>query len=195
MARTRRWKVPVEGKARTRRSEKLEGLRKEHWPDADCWGVIEKEPGFFKAPRTLPLLLSLIAGKGYSDDKRLILVYVELLSRHWEQGVIELGHEADHAFACGWKGQRAIRSWQERIKKLEDLGLIKTYKVANRYKYIALIHPTTAVQQLKERGTLPPHWWSAYTEIKREFGEPTFNERAEGAPLEPSAKLDVIPAQ
>jgi hypothetical protein len=50
---------------KTAGAEKREKLRNEYWPDEDAWtGVNEK--GWFRAPRTLPLLLSLMRSKALS---------------------------------------------------------------------------------------------------------------------------------
>ena len=45
-------------------SERLRNVRDEFWPDADPWtGEATLDDGWFKAPRTLPLVLSLIRDK------------------------------------------------------------------------------------------------------------------------------------
>ena len=65
------------------------------------------------------------------------------------EGIIEMKHELDHAFAAGYEGARALRTWQERMKSLEDLGLIKTKQVGNeRYKHVALVHPNVVLEKL-----------------------------------------------
>ena len=43
-------------------------------------------------------------------------VYLDLISRQRGEGVIEMGHEADHVFASGYTGRRAVRTWQERMR-------------------------------------------------------------------------------
>lgn len=96
-----------------------------------------------------------------------------------------MGHEADHAFASGFESSRAVRSWQERMSILEENGFIKTKKVGNqRFKYVAIIHPTTAIQRLYEKGKVAESWWDAYIVCKRETKEATYEksrEKKEGA--------------
>lgn len=162
-----------------------EEIRKQHWPQEDLWTGEKnlmtgaKEFGWFPAPRTLPLILSLLRSKQISQKKDPSSVYLELLSRHRSEGVIEMAHEADHAFASGYEGSRAVRTWQERMKILEQNGFIKAAKVGNRFKYVTIIHPTVAVQKLRDNKKIPDNWWHAYIGLKRETKEATYEQRQE----------------
>jgi hypothetical protein len=172
-----------------------EEIRKQYWPEEDLW-TGEKEIGWFPAPRTLPLILSLLSSKEVSANKDPSSVYHDLLSRQRGEGIIEMGHEADHAFASGYEGRRAVRTWQERMKILEDDGFIKTVEVGNqRFKYVAIVHPTTAVQRLRDEKKIPNKWWNAYLARKIETREATHEQREKKkanaqkvVPLVPSAK-------
>jgi len=153
-----------------------EELRNHYWPQEDLW-TGEKEKGWFHAPRTLPLILSLLSSKQISPKKDPSLVYLELMSHQRGEGIIEMGHEADHAFAAGYEGSRAVRTWQERMKILEDNGFILRKEVGNRLKYVAIVHPTTAVQRLRDNKKIPHNWWDAYIARKAETREPTHEQR------------------
>jgi len=154
-----------------------EEIKRLYWPNEDLW-TGEKEVGWFPAPRTLPLILSLLSSKEISAKKDPSSVYIELLSRQRGEGVIEMGHEADHAFASGYEGHRAVRTWQERMKILEDNGFIKTAEVGNQhFKYVAIVHPTTAVQRLHDSKKIPNKWWNAYLSRKLETKEATHEQR------------------
>ena len=119
--------------------------------------------GWFKAPRTLPLILALLAEKTLTGGRGVARVYLELLSRHMDGGVIEIGNEADHAYAAGYTGTRAIRTWNERMQLLEKLGFIKSKKVGNqRYKLVLLTDPVNAVAALYRSHRVPEEWWEAY---------------------------------
>jgi hypothetical protein len=159
-------------------AKRREELRKQYWPDEDLW-TGEKEKGWFPAPRTLPLILSLLASKHISPKKQdPSSVYLDLLSRQRGEGIVEMGHEADHAFASGYEGRRAVRTWQERMELLVDNGFIKTVEVGNqRFKYIAIIHPTIAIQRLREKKIIPDNWWNAYVARKLETKEATHEQR------------------
>lgn len=154
-----------------------EEIREQYWPDEDLW-TGEKEVGWFPAPRTLPLILGLLSSKEISGKKDPSSVYLDLMSRQRGEGVIEMGHEADHAFASGYEGRRAVRTWQERMRILEENGFIRTAEVGNqRYKYVAIIHPTTAVQRLRDGNKVPNRWWNAYVARKLETREATHEQR------------------
>lgn len=154
-----------------------EEIREQYWPDEDLW-TGEKEVGWFPAPRTLPLILGLLSSKEISGKKDPSSVYLDLMSRQRGEGVIEMGHEADHAFASGYEGRRAVRTWQERMRILEENGFIRTAEVGNQpYKYVAIIHPTTAVQRLRDDKKVPVRWWNAYVARKLETREATHEQR------------------
>ena len=162
---------------RTGIAARREEIRKQYWPNEDLWTGKKPEKGWFPAPRTFPLILSLLSSKRISQKKDPSMVYLELMSRQRGEGIVEMGHEADHAYASGYEGRRAVRTWQERMKILEENGFIKTERVGNRFKFVAIIHPTAAVQRLREGGKIPENWWRAYIDRKLETKEPTYEQR------------------
>jgi hypothetical protein len=170
-------------------TQRREKIRKEFWPDADAW-TGEKDTGWFRAPRTLPLILTLLASKEFSERYDPTTVYLELMARHIDSGIIEMVSEEDHAFAAGYSGSRAVRSWRERMKILEDNGFIKVQQTGNqRYKYVLLVHPTVAIQRLRNEGKIPDHWWNTYRSRQIEVKESSFEERE----AEKHGKLIALP--
>ena len=165
------------GKKTNTADERREKIRLEHWPDEELWtGVNEK--GWFPALRTLPLIMSLLNSKAISESKAPASVYFELLSRQITSGIIEMDHEGDHAFAAGYEGARAIRTWQERMRLLEDIGFIRIVGMGNQpFKYVALVHPTVAVQRLYDQDRVSEDWWKAYCDKKIKTQEATFADR------------------
>src|SRR5258708_7460578 len=101
----------------TRAYQQRKKCRQELWPDEDVW-TGENEVGWFRVLRTLPLLLRLIDSKPLSGRLAPSGVYLELLARHVDNGLIEMAHEDEHAYYAGYVGSRARRSWQERMKIL-----------------------------------------------------------------------------
>ncbi len=163
-------------------AKRREAIREDYWPTEDLW-TGERETGWFPAPRSLPLILALLSSKEISGGKDPSAVYLELLSRQRGEGVVEMAHEAEHAFASGYEGKRAVRTWQERMMILEEIGFIRTVRIGNqRYKYAAIVHPTTAVKDLREQGRISEAWWRAYIDNKRASGEPTFEDRTAEIP-------------
>lgn len=158
-------------------AKRREEIRQQHFGAEDLW-TGEGEKGWFSVPRSLPLVLALLSSKEISRKHDPSSVYLELLSRQRGEGVIEMAHEEEHAFAAGYAGTRAVRTWQERMRILEESGFIKTLQVGNqRYKYVAIVHPTIAVQRLREQKKVDDNWWNAYLASKRESKEPTFEQR------------------
>src|ERR1700727_2035466 len=106
-------------------AKRREEIRVQHFAKEDLW-TGEGEKGWFSVPRTLPLVLALLSSKEISKKHDPSSVYLELLSRQRGEGVIEMGHETEHAFASGYVGSRAVRTSLERMKLFEDNGFIRT---------------------------------------------------------------------
>lgn len=142
-------------------AERRAQLKKRYWPNEEAWNGTGS--GWFRGPRTVPLILVLLSHKELTAGHDVSRVYLELLSRHMDGGVIEIGNEADHAYAAGYTGTRAVRTWHERMKLLGELGLIQSKRVANQpYKLVLLVDPLHAVTELRKQGRVPDSWWEAY---------------------------------
>jgi hypothetical protein len=151
-------------KYKTAGTQKREQYKAEFWPKDIAWTGEAPEQGWFRAPRTLPFLLVLLSDKkvtgGTADCGR---VYLDLLARHRDSGIVEMANEGDHSYAAGYPGTRGVRTWKERMKLLEDLGFIKSRKGGNQqYKFVLLVHPTLIVQRLRDKKKIGDHWWESY---------------------------------
>ena len=163
-------------------------LREEHWPKEKAIWTGEDEKGWFRTPRTLPLILAVLDSKEISGTKKPSLIYVELLSRHWDSGIVEITHEAEHALAVGYSSSRGPRSWEERMKILEEAGFIKSVGGgARRYKLVLLIHPDVALRRLHAKGKVPKDLWEAYREIQIKSGAVPYREEENGVAEEVEA--------
>ena len=129
---------------------KREAYKAEFWPDDIAWTGEPPEMGWFRAPRTLPLIMKFLSEKKVSGNTgRSILTF---LARHRDSGIVEMATDSDHSYSAGYTGSRSVRTWQERMKLLEKLGFIKSRKVGNQqYKFVLLVHPTIAIINLRER--------------------------------------------
>jgi hypothetical protein len=146
-------------------SERLRNVRDEFWPDADPWtGEATLDDGWFKAPRTLPLVLSLIRDKSLTPKTDPTTVYLELLSRQFGDGIVEIQNQAEHAYAAGYTSARgAKRTWEDHMRSLETLGFIKIKGVGpNPFKYVLIVHPATAIHELAQKGLVPKEWMDVY---------------------------------
>jgi hypothetical protein len=82
-----------------------------------------------------------------------------------------MGAEADHAYAAGYHGPRGIRTWQERMKVLEQLGFVLSKHIGNQhYKYVLLLHPTMVIQKLYEAKKIPQQWYDTFRARQIETG-------------------------
>lgn len=143
------------------------------------------ERGYFCAPRTLPLLGSLLRSKEISGKNDPSRVYVELLSRHMGEGVVEMTSEEEHAYAAGYQGAtHALRSWREGMRILGDAGFIKSKAKGNlSYGTVLLVHPAVAVARLHKDKRIPERWWTTYRNRQIEVKEPSGEElQAERGP-------------
>lgn len=181
--------MPVTTDSPTGVVQRREKIREEHFAGEDLWtGTREiqggaKVKGWFPGPRTLPLIMLLL--DHLYPRKALSSAYVELLSRQRGEGIVEMEHESEHAFSAGYKGQRGIRTWRDRIELLQDAGFIKLQELHGRVTYVAIVHPTTAVERLKDDkkliNVLDSDWWAhwqrAFADRQIKLQEPSHAER------------------
>lgn len=160
------------------KNDRRSRIREQFWPDADAWTGGEHDKGWFKSPRTLPLILALLRSKELSGTADPTAVYLELLSRQFGDGVVEIQNEAEHAYAAGYNSSRAIRTWQEQMRLLERLGFIKVKGIGKHaFKYVLIVHPATAINALHETARIPADWWDAYCDRRLQTKELSYAER------------------
>jgi hypothetical protein len=150
-------------------------------PGEIAWTGEKPEQGWFRAPRTLPPVLILLSDKKVTNTKiDAGSVYLDLLARHRDSGIVEMATEGEHSYSSGYPGQRGIRSWKERMKLLEDLGFIKSRQLGNQqYKLVLLLHPTVVVQRLYENKKPNDTWWDTYRQRQIETKEPSYEKLME----------------
>lgn len=145
-------------------------LRDSLWPGSDklIWDR-HNNKGFGTIPRLLPLILQLI--KKLSDKGDSSMVYFELWARNMDEGIISKIDSDECAYASGYNGARAVRTWRDHIFQLESLGFIKTKQAGNKeYAHILIINPLLVCQQLRNKNKVPEEWWTAYVQRASEIG-------------------------
>ena len=131
---------------------KIKELRAELFLDVteeELWHR-KKNDGFTSVPRTMPLILAIINDltKGAPASS----TYFELWCRAYDEMYVSLSKGDEMAFHAGFTGQRARRTWQDRIRKLRDLGFILVAPgSAGELSHALIINPHVAVKRLKER--------------------------------------------
>jgi hypothetical protein len=99
-------------------------IRSKLWPELDprmLWSM--DSDGWSAVPRLMPLMMSImddLSGKGYPVSR----TYLELWVRLREERFLTLNRPEEMAFHAGFEGQRALRTWKDRVQRLADLGLI-----------------------------------------------------------------------
>ena len=145
-------------KQRTILERQLEA-RAKLWPELkaeELW-TIDSE-GWAPLPRLMPLMMSIMddmSGKGFPVSR----TYLELWSRLREERFLTLNRPEEMAFHAGFEGQRALRTWKDRVQRLHDLGFIElkdgplgdlSYAVFyNPYYVIKRAHLNETVQDRK----------------------------------------------
>jgi hypothetical protein len=135
-----------------------EAVRRERFPNSDRehWRS-QKEAGYFCCPRLLPLLIQLADSKELVGSLACGYVYLDLFSRVFPEGTVGLSSPREHAFVCGYQGQRAERSWNERILALEKNGFIRVKRSSFQEVTDVLIrHPSHVLNELSAAGKIPP---------------------------------------
>lgn len=111
-------------KTRTILARQLEA-RAKIWPDVTnlmLWDRNERD-GFSTVPRAMPLIMNIMDGlsdKGFPVGQ----TYLELWCRLYDELFLTLNRPEEMAFYAGFTGQRAVRTWKDRVKRLADLGFI-----------------------------------------------------------------------
>ena len=169
---------------RSRRlSRRREDLRDSLWPDgADIVWSRKKYKGFTTLPRTIPLVMRLIGDLTPKGDAG--RVYADLWFRAFDEGLVTVRDENEMAFAAGYSGPRAARTWRAHIDALVDLGFLRTKQLGNRdIGHILLLDPHAVAAKLNAAGRVSPEWWNAFitrtTEIGAEIPEPASGDSSE----------------
>lgn len=152
-------------KALSPRQKNRVSRRQEIWPDADKEIWAKADEGWCPLlPRVLPhvaVLANHLAPKGKGDPG---LAYLDLWFRTDGDCFVRIGRTDEMAYAAGFTGERAERSWTERMMVLEELGLIRIKSEGyQKIAYVLLLHPIRAVEKLlNERSDIPPLWRTYY---------------------------------
>lgn len=99
-------------------------VRAKLWPnvsDAMLWDMDNE--GWVALPRLMPLMMSImddLSGKGFPVSR----TYLEMWARLREEQFLTLNRPEEMAFHAGFEGQRALRTWKDRVQRLADLGFI-----------------------------------------------------------------------
>lgn len=99
-------------------------IRGKLWPgltDAMLWSMDNE--GWVALPRVMPLMMSImddLSDKGFPISR----TYLEMWARLRDEQFLTLNRPEEMAFHAGFEGQRALRTWKDRVQRLANLGFI-----------------------------------------------------------------------
>jgi hypothetical protein len=134
--------------------KKVQDLRAKLWPevnfDARLWHR-KRSDGFTTIPRTMPLVISIIDDLTKGGPAG--LTYLELWCRGFDEMYVSLTRSKELAFHSGFTGQRAERTWAEKIRKLNELGFISVKEgQAGPLSHAIIFNPYQVIKTLYESG-------------------------------------------
>lgn len=134
-------------------STKIIALRNKIWPDledSELWDR-HKYDGFTSIPRTLPIIMNII--DNLTKSKPAAKTYLTLWGQAYDEMYISLKNQEDLAFQSGLTGQRAVRTWKERMESLAALGFIKIAAgPRGTFSHAVVLNPHFVIRRLHAAG-------------------------------------------
>lgn len=147
-------------------------VRKKLWPqvsDQMTWNRRARD-GFVTMPRAMPLIMRIMdymAGKGSPVS----LVYLDLWCRTFDEAFLQITKTEEMATYAGFSGQRAVRTWKERIAKLAELGFIDIkYGLSKDVQFALILNPYHVIAKAYAEGEVPIEMWNALMVRSAEIG-------------------------
>jgi len=136
-------------------SKKNIALREKLWPDLvheEIWHHKDYD-GFLSVPRTMPIILGII--NDLTKGKPAGSTYFSLWCMTYPAEMyVSLSNAEELAFQSGFKGQRAVRQWQDRMKSLAEFGFVKVAEGARgKLSHAAIPNPHFVIRRLHNEKT------------------------------------------
>lgn len=150
-------------------------LRDSMWPDAEMrlWHP-KRHGGFITIPKTLPFLGRMM--DEMSKNFPVSETYNALWCWTWDNNAfIRLNRMDEMAFAAGFTGQRGVRTFQDRLRRLETMGFVELKAAGNsKMAFAYLPNPHVVMFRLYDALTSPGAR-PEMKEVARGLQEGTFN--------------------
>jgi hypothetical protein len=146
-----------EARAASRQSkerEKALRLREHLFPhvDPDQLWHRRRHKGFTTVPRTLPALINII--DSLTKNQPAGQAYLALWCRAFDESLLTLDNPLSLAAESGFTGDRALSTWRQRMRALEELGFIQSREgSAGQFHYVLLLNPHVIVWKLQKNVT------------------------------------------
>lgn len=137
-------------------------IRAKLWPELNSkmlWSM--DSDGWVAVPRLMPLMMSImdgLSGKGYPVSR----TYFEMWARLRDEQFLTLNRPEEMAFHAGFEGQRALRTWKDRVQRLANLGFIglKPGPLGD-LSYAVFFNPYHVVKRAYLNGDVQERKWQA----------------------------------
>lgn len=144
-------------------------LRAKLWPNLTedmLWSMDNQ--GWVALPRLMPLMMSImddLSDKGFPVSR----TYLELWSRLREEQFLTLNRPEEMAFHAGFEGQRALRTWKDRIQRLANLGFISLVPgPLGDLSYAVVYNPYHVIKRAYLAGNVQERKWQALVVLSSE---------------------------
>lgn len=176
--------------------ERQIALRNKLWPGIDnrsLWYRKERD-GFATMPRPMPLIMNsmdFLSGKGFPVSQ----VYLDLWCRTLDEGFLQLNRPEEMAFHSGFTGQRAVRTWKDRMKRLAALGFVGLIPgPLGEMSFAILYNPFHVLKRARIAGKLPDNYWQSLVIRADEVGATDFEDLDDAGNLLPPPPPPPAPA-
>lgn len=146
--------------------------REKLWPGITndrLWYRNERD-GFVTIPRLMPLIMSImddLSGKGFPVGQ----TYLEMWCRSFDECFISLHKHEELAFHSGFSGQRAVRTWRDRVKRIAELKFIDLKSgPMGELSYALIWNPYHVIREHHAMGKVDQKKWNALVVRANEIG-------------------------
>ncbi|WP_018995760.1 hypothetical protein [Hirschia maritima] len=145
--------------------------RSKLWPELDVNELWDKQnEGWVALPRLMPLMMSImddLSGKGFPVSR----TYLEMWSRLRDEYFLTLNRPEEMAFHAGFEGQRALRTWKDRVQRLANLGFIGVKSgPIGELSYAIFYNPYYVVKRAYLKSEFQENKWQALLVRANEIG-------------------------
>jgi hypothetical protein len=112
-------------------------------------------------------IMDYLSGKGSPVS----LVYLDLWCRTFDEAFLQITKAEEMATYAGFSGQRAVRTWRERLAKLAELGFIDIkYGLTKEVQFALILNPYHVIAKAYANGDVPVEMWNALMVRAGEIG-------------------------
>ncbi len=146
-------------------------LRASLWPALDekkLW-IYQNTGGWLNIPRAMPLLLRIM--DNMSKGKPVSQTYLDLWCRTFNDSFVIANKPTEMAFYSGFKGERAVRTWADRMAILAKHGFIDIKDGPNGpISYVLVLNPFHVLKESQAKGAVDTKSYNALLERLIETG-------------------------